>query len=284
MATKKTKDEAATATVDAPVENTAPANNADCGDVGPANDNACTDVATADTASTAIAAPSQGFKVETKAEDMMVPFLAVLQQLSDVVTKGKDAYNPEAEAGDVYDKVTRMVYTGCEIVVADIKKYYGEWEGDVRGRLVGKHATDSDVVKNAVKEDAVSSKGNTYTKLKTASGNDLIETFGVVCVAQLDGMVVPATFTLAKTSFMAGKTLSSLIALQQQRGVPKFRFDTVTASNDKGTWYKPTFTYIGSETNEEVIGLAQSLNKISNTILFRNYEAESDPVAESNDI
>jgi len=243
-----------------------------------------TAVAVADEKSTAVAAPVEGFKVGVKSEDMLVPFLAVVQQLSDPVTKGKDAYNPDVEAGDVYDKVTRMVYTGCEIVVADIKKYYGEWEGDVRGALVGKHAVDSDVVKNAVKIEKTSAKGNPYITLQTEDGNDLIETFGVVCVVQKDGLVIPATFTLAKTSFMVGKTLSSMIALQQQMGVPKFRFDTVTASNDKGTWHKPSFTFVGLENNAEIINMATALNAMSDKILFRQYEAESDIAPESNEV
>ena len=67
--------------------------------------------------STAVAAPTPSFMIETNQEDMMIPFLKVVQQLSDECTSGKDKYDAKVKAGDVYDGVTRSVYTGSSIIV-----------------------------------------------------------------------------------------------------------------------------------------------------------------------
>ena len=87
------------------------------------------------TASVAVAQPL----VETHQEDMLIPFLKVIQAQSDEVIKGKDKYNEAVKAGDIYDGVTRQVYTGSDIVICGIKKYYAEWTPEARGTLIAKH-------------------------------------------------------------------------------------------------------------------------------------------------
>ena len=245
-----------------------------------------TEVATVE--ATAVAAPSSGFQVETNQEDMLIPFLKVVQQLSDETTAGKDKYNAAVKAGDIYDGVTRTVYTGAEIIICGIKKYFAEWTPEIRGKLVGKHKPLSDVVINAIKVPQKSDKGVDYTTLETATGNHLIETYGVVCLIKHNGIALPAIFTLAKTSFMAGKSLNTLLVMHQQMGVPLFTFGTSITSNTKGSWYKPVFNFKGYEDDAATINMAQGLSSIVDKLLFSFHSAEVEdttaPVAEENDL
>ena len=226
-----------------------------------------TEIATIEPQTTAVAV-APAFQVETSAQDMVLPFLKVIQSQADEVTRGKDKYNENVRPGDIYDSVTRTVYDNPEIIICGIRKYYGEWEGDVRGTLVAKHRVDSDAVKNAKRIPQVSPKGTPYYDLQSAAGNRLEETFGVVCVVKQEGVAIPATFTLSKSSFPIGKTLNTLLTMYQSQGVPKFKFSTNTKQNDKGSWFVPVFEMAGFETDEATIAMAANINKVVDNIIF----------------
>ena len=224
------------------------------------------------------------FQVETSAQDMVLPFLKVIQSQADEVTKGKDKYNDNVRPGDIYDSVTRTIYKDPEIIICGIRKYYGEWEGDVRGKLVAKHRIDSDAVKNAKKIPQVSPKGTPYYDLQSEAGNRLEETFGIVCVVKQDGVAIPATFTLSKSSFPVGKTLNTLLTMYQTQGVPKFKFSTNTKQNDKGSWFVPVFEMAGFEDDAATINMAASINKVVDNIIFSFSAGEIDAPVENENV
>ena len=224
------------------------------------------------------------FTVETEAQDMIIPFLKVVQAQADEVTPGKDKYNEAVRPGNIYDSTTRTIYENPEIIICGIRKYFGEWKGDVRGELVGKHKVDSDVVKNAKRIPQTSAKGTPYFDLET-NGNRLEETFGIVCVVKHNGVVLPATFTLAKSAFTVGKTLNTMLAMYQAQGVPKFNFKTNAKTTDKGSWFVPVFDFAGYETDEHVIALAQTLQQGVDKIIFTVNAVESQTdVIENEDV
>jgi hypothetical protein len=227
----------------------------------------------------AVAAPL----VETNQEDMLIPFLKVIQAQSDEVTRGKDKYNETVKAGDIYDGVTRQVYTGADIVICGIKKYFAEWTPEARGTLIAKHKPTADVVVNAIKTEHIGDNGSKFYRLSTPDGHDLVETFGVLALIKANGISLPALFTLSKTSFMAGKTLQTMLMIYQQQGVPVFKFDTTLASNSKGSWYKPVFTFKELETDATVLNVAQAMSQKAEDILFKSYVGESEEVAKSAD-
>lgn len=233
---------------------------------------------------TAVAVAEPAFKVETSAADMVLPFLKVIQSQADEVTRGKDKYNENVRPGDIYDSTTRTIYKDAEIIICGIKKYYGEWEGDVRGRLIAKHRMDSDVVKNAKKIPQVSPKGTPYYDLQSAAGNRLEETFGVVCVVKHNGISIPATFTLSKSSITIGKTLNTLLVMYQSMGVPKFKFTTNSKQNDKGSWFVPVFEFAGYEDDTNVINMAAGISQVVDKVLFSFAAGEVDVPADNEDV
>lgn len=211
-------------------------------------------------------------QVEVEQEDMMVPFLKVIQSLAEEVMPGKDKYNADVRPGDIYDGVTRTVFRNAKAIICGLKKYYAEWTPEVRGTLVAKHKADSDTVKNAEKVAKTTEKGGTFYQLKTADGNDLIETYGVVMIIKNeDGMVLPAVLTLSKTSFMVGKQLTTILAIHQQKGVPVFKLSTTSASNAKGSWFKPVFTFDSYEEDSDTLSMMQGMIGMVDHILFGNF-------------
>lgn len=226
------------------------------------------DVTKVEETNTALVVPEMMVEVDTA--DMIVPFLKVIQPQSDECTKGKEKYNKDVRPGDIYDAVTQTIYEKADIIICAMKKYYGEWEGGVRGKLVGKHKIDSDVVKNAVRTERVTASGMTFTDLSTVSGNELIETFGVVCAVKTpDGAVLPATFTLSKTAFSVGKNLTTLLCIHQTNGVPIFEMSTTSKQNDKGAWFVPKFTFKEYEKDKNIIDTVLLTKKNAEQILFR---------------
>lgn len=229
-----------------------------------------------ETKSAAVAATPEAPLVQLDPSDIMIPFLKVVQSLADEVTPGKDKYNANVRPGDIYDSVTKTVFKEANVIICGLRKYYAEWTPEVRGQLVGKHRADSDVVKSAEKVEQVSDKGKTYFTLKTASGNDLIETYGVAMLVKSEsGFCYPAVLTLAKTSFMVGKQLSAqLLMLQQGGAMPIFKLSTQTTSNTKGSWFKPDFTPEGIEESPEIKNMAYQLSRNADAIIY-NVAAEA---------
>lgn len=213
--------------------------------------------------------PSPELYVAVDPADMMVPFLKVIQSLSEEVMPGKDKYNPDVRPGDIYDSVTRTILRDAKVIICGLKKYYAEWTPEVRGTLVGKHASDSPVVQNAERIEKKTDKGASYYTLRSQAGNDLIETYGVVMIVKNDdGVTLPAVLTLSKTSFAVGKQLTMILALHQVKGVPIFRLSTTNVSNTKGSWFKPSFAYDSYETDSSIISMAQGLAGNVDKILF----------------
>ena len=232
----------------------------------------------------AVVAVSDNVTVDIAKEDMMIPFLKVIQSLSDEVMPGKDKYNDAIRPGDIYDSVTMANFKDAKAIICGLKKYYAEWTPEVRGQLLGKHPANSPTVLNAIKEEKTTDKGGTFYSLKTTTGNDLVETYGVVMILQTkDGLVLPGVLTLSKTSFMVGKQLSTMLAIRQMNGTPVFTLSTTSVSNTKGSWFKPTFTFDSYATDSSLIDMAKGMVPIVDKILFGNNAGEGESVVINDD-
>ena len=230
----------------------------------------------------------EGFKVETSAQNMVLPFLKVIQAQSSELVSGSDKYNENVRPGNIYDSITRTVYNDLKIIICGIRNYYGEWEGDVRGTLKKKHRKDSPEVLNAKRIKKTTDTGYQFDELVTASGNKLVDTFGVVCLIKEGDSAIPATFTLSKTALAAGRTLNTLLALYQNNGVPVFKFSVNAKKNNKGSWFLPVFELAEYEQNTNIISMAAGLNKIVDDIIFafqpEEIVSEKDTAAVNEDV
>ena len=79
------------------------------------------------------------------AEDLMIPRLTILQQMSDQVNKRHGSYIDGAEPGMIMDSVSNVAYDGEQgitVVPISYRRAHIEWKAD-RGGLVADHGPDS---------------------------------------------------------------------------------------------------------------------------------------------
>ena len=92
----------------------------------------------------------QGFENMTQ-EDMALPFVRILGQLSPQVTEGDAKYIEGAKPGMIYNTVTSELYDGkkgIKVIPCYYKKDYPEWSdrGDGPGAPVAVHLPNSPVI------------------------------------------------------------------------------------------------------------------------------------------
>jgi len=207
--------------------------------------------------------------VSTTTDDVIIPFIKIIQNLSNELISGKDKYNANLKAGDLYDSLTKTIFKNPKTIICGMRKYYAEWTPQVRGMLVSKHLENSEVVKSAIRNEYIKSNGSIGYMLKTPSGNDLLESYGaLLLIKNGDGMILPGRFTFSKSSFIVGKELNSILSFYQSGGIPIFDLSTNLTSNSRGSWYKPVFVFSGYETDTNIINLAKRIAQFTDKIIL----------------
>ena len=81
-------------------------------------------------------------------EDLALPFLKVLGQLSPEVNKTHGKYVEGAEPGKIINTVTNELYSNINVVPVFYKRKYIEWQdrGTSTGAPVAIHESDSDII------------------------------------------------------------------------------------------------------------------------------------------
>lgn len=121
---------------------------------------------------------AEGFENQT-ADDLSIPFIQVLQDNSPPVKKKSDKYVEGAEAGMLYNTVTKEIFSGEEglpFQVCHVDHCYLEWwprDSEQGKGFVARHEVDSEVVREAI----ALNNGNKFGKLPTEAGTELQETY-----------------------------------------------------------------------------------------------------------
>lgn len=140
------------------------------------------------------------------AEDLQIPRIKLLQSINDECNKQEAKYVPGAEAGMIYNTVTKKLYdgeTGIRVVVIKYRRALLEWKPKLQG-LEKDHDNDSSCLVDCTRGD----KGEYFT----ADGNEIIITGEYfVYVLEEDGSYHPAIMSLSKTNFTKAKLWNSLI-------------------------------------------------------------------------
>lgn len=188
---------------------------------------------------------SAGFEGVTAA-DVALPYLSVLQALSPEVSGDKDQKVKGAEAGSLFNTVTREVYdpAGVIFVPVSVNHVFVEWRPRTSGGgFVGVHPAASEIV------EAAKAASKDFGKYKTENGNDLAETYYVLglihrstdLAEQLPmGTGEPILVTFQSTKITAWKKF--MYRLLTFIGRPplfahRLRITTVQEKNTKGTFY-----------------------------------------------
>lgn len=146
---------------------------------------------------------AKGFENMTQ-DDMALPFVRILGQLSPQVTDGDAKYIEGAKPGMIYNTVTSELYDGkkgIKIIPCYYKKDYPEWSdrGDGPGAPVAIHLPNSPVIATGKRDGS---------KIRLPNGNYLEETASYyVMIETKSGGYTPALITMKSTQLNVSKKM-----------------------------------------------------------------------------
>jgi hypothetical protein len=176
-------------------------------------------------------------------DDLALPFLKILGQLSPEVNKRDGKYVEGAEPGKIINTVTNELFDSINVVPCHYKRQYIEWQdrGTSSGAPVAIHEADSDIVSQTT-------RGKDY-KDRLPNGNYLDNTASHFVLALGDNPenVEHALISMKSTQLKVSRKWNSMmmgLKMQGKNGLftpPTYshiyKLSTVQMSNDKGTWF-----------------------------------------------
>ena len=194
-------------------------------------------------------------------EDLALPFLKILGQLSPEVNKRDGKYVEGAEPGKIINTVTNQLFDTLQVVPVFYKRQYIEWQdrGTSTGAPVAIHEADSDIISQTT-------RGKDY-KDRLANGNYLENTashFVLVRGANPHTALISMKSTQLKVSRKWNSMMMG-IKMQGKNGLftpPTYshiyKLSTVQMSNDKGTWFGWDVVKSGPVEDKNIYDMAKS--------------------------
>jgi len=194
-------------------------------------------------------------------EDLALPFLKILGQLSPEVNKTHGKYVKDAEPGKIINTVTNTLYDSLNVVPCHYKRQYIEWQdrGQSTGAPVAMHDADSDIVSQTT-------RGKDY-KDRLPNGNYLDNTASHF-VLTLDDNPQTALISMKSTQLKVSRKWNSMmmgLKLQGKNGLftpPTYshiyKLSTVQMSNDKGTWFGWDVSKVSPVQDKAIYDMAKS--------------------------
>ena len=181
-------------------------------------------------------------------EDLALPFLKVLGQLSPEVNKRDAKYVEGAEPGKIINTVTNELFDEIQIVPCHYKRQYIEWQdrGTSTGAPVAIHEADSDIISQTTRDKSY--------KDRLPNGNYLDNTAQHFVLA-LGKTPQTALISMKGTQLKVSRKWNSMmmgIKMQGKNGLftpPTYshiyNLKTVKMSNDKGNWIGWAYSKVG---------------------------------------
>ena len=194
-------------------------------------------------------------------EDLALPFLKILGQLSPEVNKRDGKYVEGAEPGKIINTVTNDLYDTIDVIPCHYKRQYIEWRdrGTSSGAPVAIHDADSDIISQTT-------RGKDY-KDRLPNGNYLDNTANHF-VLVLGKNPATALISMKSTQLKVSRKWNSMmmgIKLQGKNGLftpPTYshiyKLSTVQMSNDKGTWFGWDVSKVGPVNDKSSYEMAKS--------------------------
>jgi hypothetical protein len=176
-------------------------------------------------------------------QDLALPFLKILGQLSPEVNKRDGKYVEGAEPGMIYNSVSGELYDGAKginVIPAYYKLEYVEWKdrGEGAGGPVSVHDSSSDIMSQT--------KADANYKDRLPNGNYVEKTASHFVIITGDSPTT-ALISMKSTQLKISRKWNSMmsgIKLKGKNGLftPAsfshiYRLKTTQMSNDKGTWF-----------------------------------------------
>ena len=202
-------------------------------------------------------------------QDLALPFLKMLGQLSPEVNKRDGKYVEGSEPGMIYNSVSGDLYDGAkgiDVIPAFYKLEYVEWKdrGEGSGGPVAVHDSSSDIMSQT--------KADANFKDRLPNGNYVEKTASHFVIITGDSPTT-ALISMKSTQLKISRKWNSMmsgIKLKGKNGLftPAsfshiYRLKTTQMSNDKGTWFGWDVSKAGPITDT---GLYQQAKTFSDSI------------------
>lgn len=233
-------------------------------------------------------ADMEDFGANYSAEQMTTPFLNILQALSPQVTRGKAEFMKEAQAGMLFNTVTKELYDGeqgINMILSNFKESYIEWVPRNKG---GGFVAEYDIVQggrakvmvdpdyNSIIQDGspVGTPGNllslTHTRLGAVVKDDLTTW-------------TPVVLSMSSSALKVSRGINALHRMidwtNPSTGKPgplgkcpmpliMWNVKTITRSNDNGTWFTWDFTkkcFLYELDSDKFLGLYRSIRDFASS-------------------
>ena len=200
-------------------------------------------------------------------EDLALPFLKILGQLSPEVNKRDGKYVEGAEPGMIFNSVSGDLYDGVkgiDVIPCFYKLEYIEWKdrGDGPGAPVAIYDSSSDIM-SKTKPDA-------NYKDRLPSGNYIEKTASHFVIITGDSPST-ALISMKSTQLKISRKWNSMmsgIKLKGKSGLftPAsfshiYRLKTTQMSNDKGTWFGWEVSKVGPITDQSLYQQAKTFSE-----------------------
>ena len=200
-------------------------------------------------------------------EDLALPFLKILGQLSPEVNKRDGKYVEGAEPGMIFNSVSGDLYDGVKginVIPCFYKLEYIEWKdrGEGLGAPIAIYDSSSDIM-SKTKPDA-------NYKDRLPNGNYIEKTASHFVIVEGDSPST-ALISMKSTQLKISRKWNSMMSGIKMKGknglfTPAsfshiYRLKTTQMSNDKGTWFGWEVSKIGPVTDQSLYGQAKTFSE-----------------------
>ena len=200
-------------------------------------------------------------------EDLALPFLKILGQLSPEVNKRDGKYVEGAEPGMIFNSVSGELYDGVkgiDVIPCFYKLEYIEWKdrGEGPGAPVAIYDSSSDIMSKT--------KADASYKDRLPNGNYIEKTASHFVIITGDSPST-ALISMKSTQLKISRKWNSMMSGIKMKGknglfTPAsfshiYRLKTTQMSNDKGTWFGWEVSKVGPVTDQSLYGQAKSFSE-----------------------
>lgn len=170
---------------------------------------------------------------DVTSNDMLIPRIELLQDLSPAIDEDDEKYIDGAEAGQMYNTLTSEIYGDSVVIVPIFYAYvYNLWidrkkGGGFRGSYPTEAAAKAEIPRLAQEEE-----------MREADFQVIETAINYVYALTEDGRIEEASLAFAKTKLSASRKLNSLIRMAGgSRWRRAYHLKSMKKKNNKGTFY-----------------------------------------------
>ena len=200
-------------------------------------------------------------------QDLALPFLKILAQLSPEVNKRDGKYVEGAEAGMIYNSVTGELYNGTEginVIPCYYKLEYLEWKdrGEGLGAPVAIYPSSSDILSKTTPDANYKDRLPNGNYIERTASHFVIILGDSPSTALISMKSTQLKISRKWNSMMSGLKLKGKDGLYTPASFSHiYKLKTTQMSNDKGTWFGWEVSKVGPVTDSQAYQQAKTFSE-----------------------